>query len=519
MMALLLLLLADGADQEFLAARAKELAARYDQFSARQAPAAIRERTTIVHELGHLPFDGEARDLAGRLLARIITEDRSYRVRAEAALAIARVGTHEGLDAMLRALFGPAGREPRFELLYAVLPDALASLRRPDDVDWIAERVLWPAAGIGDRTLLREAGPLDRDLVILTIEGLARAHAGSLAPRIAALARAPDPDVRAAALEALVALDADDPAFAAALRDPDGRLRAAAAGSRHLQWDQAGAALADPSPPVRRAAVQGLSTRRNREAVSLLVQRLRLEEDASIRLDLVSALHALTGKDFHLDADLWAGWWATARDAYEGPVAPEPGQRAYFFDLAFRTTRITFVIDVSASMASADAAGTTRLAQAARELQRAVAALPPEARFRVLSFSAQVRGWPDDVRAPGDRTQAVEAANALLSQKPSGATNTYAALMTAIEDPFAPDSIVLLTDGSPYRCAFRGKTYSEPEQILFEVKRANADRGVRIHAVALRSGSGGEEEGDDDAAVGFLRRLAAANRGEFREVR
>ena len=518
MMALLLLLLADATDAEFLETRARELAARYDQLALRQTPAAVRERAMLVRELGHLPFEGDARDRAGRLLARIVSGERSYRVRAETARAIARVGTPEALEAMVRALFGPVGREPRFDLLHTVLPEALSSSRRSDHLDWIAEHILGPAAGSGDGALLREAGPLERDLVVLALEGLGRSRARSLGPVIVPLARAGDPEVRAAAVAALAALEVEDAAVEAALADGDERLRAAAAGSRLLPWERAKAALADASPLVRRAAIRGLGARPEREAVTLLVDRLRAEEVGPLRLDLADALEALTGKDLGLDPDLWTGWWAAARETYAGPVEAEKGERTYFFDLGLRTSRVTFVIDVSASMATADAAGLSRLDHAARELGRAVEALPPAARFRLLSFSSQVRRWPEDATAPGDRTQAAAAVQALLSQRPGGATNTYAALMLAIEDPFAPDAIVLLTDGSPYRCAFRGKTYAEPEQILHEVRRANAARAVRIHAVALRSGNGGEEDADD-AAVDFLRRLAAANRGDFREIR
>jgi hypothetical protein len=355
-------------------------------------------------------------------------------------------------------------------------------------------------------------------MVVLALEGLGRGRARTVVPAIVPLARAADPEVRAGAVAALVALEADNPAVGAALLDPDERLRAAAAGSRLLRWEQAEAAIGDGSPRVRRAAIRGLAARPQREAVTLLVERLRHETLDRLRLDIALALHALTGKDFHVDADLWAGWWAAAREAYEGPLAPETGEHAYFFDVGLLTSRVTFVIDVSASMAAATEAGVSRLALAARELERAVAALPPAARFRLLAFSAQTRWWPEDPSAPGDRTHAAAAVQALLAQKPGGATNTYAALMVAVEDPFAPDAIVLLTDGSPYRCAFRGRTYSEPEQILSEVRRANADRGVRIHAVALRTGRAGEED-VDDAAVDFLRRLASGNGGEFREIR
>jgi len=516
--ALLLLLLAGGTDSDFLADRLRDLTLRYEQVSSRQAPAAVRERVTIVRELGHLPFEDELRVRAGRLLARIVLEDRSYRVRAETARAIARIGTPEALAAMVEALFGPEGREPRFDLLYTVLPEALANLRHPDDLDWIADRILKPGAGAGDKAILHEAGPLEGELLVLTLQGLARTRAAAaLAREIVALARAENPQVCAAAVAALVALGVADPAVDEALGDPDERVRAAAAGSRALKPAQAGAAVADPSPLVRASAIRGLSTRPEPGSVTLLLDRLRTEDVGRLRLDLAEALHALTGKDFGGDSDLWSSWWAAARETWDGPEEAEAGERAYFFDLGLRTSRVTFVIDVSASMATADDTGVSRLARAAHELDSAVRALPPATRFRLLMFSGDVRGWPEEGET-GDRTRAADAVTALLAQKPGGGTNTYAALMLALEDPFAPDAIVLLSDGSPYRCAYKGKTYAEPEQILHEVERANLRRAVRIHAVALRSGRE-TDASDGDAAVDFLRRLAAANRGEFREVR
>jgi HEAT repeat protein len=517
MAALLLALLLADADAEFLAGRVRELEETYQELASRHGPEAVAGRAAIVRELGHLPFEGEPREAAGRLLARIVAEDRAFRVKARAARAIARVGTPAALAAMIRSLFGPPGREPRFELLHAVLPEALAGMERPDDLEWVAERILRPAAGVGDRELLAAAGPLARDLVALTLEGLGRARASAVAADIAALARGDDPEVRVAALAALAALGVADEALLAAAADPDERVRAAAAASPRL-GETAGALLRDASPAVRRAAIRGLARRPDRESVTLLVTWLAHEPHATLRLEVAEALRGLTGKDFGADPQLWRGWWGAARDAYEGPTEPEEGAgRAYFFDVGLRTERVLFVIDVSASMARAGEDGSSRLHLAARELERAIGTLPPGARFRLLMFSSQVRAWPDE---PGDRGGGAEAVAALLAQRPGGSTNTYGALMTALEDPFRPDTIVVLTDGTPYRCAYRGKTYAEPEQILAEVRRANATREARIHAVALLSGAPAPGEAEEaTAAVDFLRRLAADHRGEFREIR
>jgi hypothetical protein len=514
---LLLLLVGDATDTEFLELRVKEIGQRYDQLSSRQAPAEIHERTILARELAHLPLEDAPREAAGRLLARIVAEDRAYRVRAEAARAIGRVGTPPALDAMVRALFGPVGREPRFELLHTALPGALANMRRPDDLDWIARRILGPAAGSGDRALLEAAGPLESELVALTLEGVARGRAAALGPAIAPLARAKDHRVREAALGALASLEIADPAIAEALKEPDERMRAAVAALRTLDFEDAAKALMDTSRLVRAAAIRGLSARAGREPITLLVGALASEDEIRLRLDIADALFALTGKDFGLDPDLWLGWWAANEDAWAGPAAKEPGERAYFFDVGLRTARVTFVIDLSASMATVDDHGVPRCLHAARELERAVRTLPPGAQFRVLAFSGEIRGWPPDGQPPGGRTTAEAAVQALLERKPAGPTNTYGALMSALDDPFDPDAIVLLTDGTPYRCTYRGKTYEETEQILSEVRRRNTEM-VRIHAVALRTGPD-EDPADSGKAVDFLRRLAEENRGEFREVR
>ena len=103
-----LLLLADPADQEFLLQRLEALGARYKASARQQSPTAVRTRRAVVREVAHLPFDGAARTEAGKLLARIVAEDRAYRVRAETARAIGRIGTAPALRYPARVI-RPAG--------------------------------------------------------------------------------------------------------------------------------------------------------------------------------------------------------------------------------------------------------------------------------------------------------------------------------------------------------------------------------------------------------------------------
>jgi hypothetical protein len=254
--------------------------------------------------------------------------------------------------------------------------------------------------------------------------------------------------------------------------------------------------------------------------VSPLIGLLGREDDPVLRLEIVDMLNELTGKDFREDAQLWGGWWDANRATFSEADAAEDKGRTYFFDVGLRTRRVMFLIDVSGSMAREDAQRISRLEYAARELETATGKLPPNACFCVLAFAGDLRRFPAQPPAVGRSKDAKLAAYWLRRIKPTGATNTYGALMTALTDPLGPDTIVLLSDGNPFRCTYRGRNYSEHEQILSEVRRANSERQVRIHAVALLNGGdlGGEDE-DAAAAADFLRRLAEDNRGEFREIR
>ena len=514
------LLLAPDADEQHLIARLKELNEIYAEHASHQTPAGARARASVVREIAHLPFEGEARTAAARLLARIVTDDRSFPVRAAAARALGRVGTRAGMQAMYRSLFGDEGRSRRYALLHAVLPEALENVRHPDDVEWLREQVLEPARRRVQAPVLLLAGPLRETLVVLTLDGVGRAGLSILQPQVVGLAESGSPAVRRAALGALVEFEVHAPVIDRALADPDPLLREAAARFPVLNEDQVRLALEDPSERVRRAAIRRLETRPPTEAPPLLIDRLQQEERSDLRLDLAETLHKLTGKEFGTDYDLWRSWWVANKDRFEGPVDPDPAARIYFFRVGLRTQRVTFLIDASASMEREDRQGVSRQVRAHQELSRTLNTLPKGTQFRLVAFSSDVRSYPDFDRPGADRTRFAEGLEWLAGIRSAGATNTYGALMRALEDDHPPDTIVLLSDGNPYRCSYKGKNYSEHEQILAEVRMANARKQIRIHTVALLTGA--PHAGDDEdaaSAVEFLSRLAAQNRGQFTEIR
>ena len=517
----MLLLLADPADEKFLSARVRELQLRYDDNARRQTEGAIGARAAIVRELSHLPFSGKPRDEAGALLVRILETERSYRVRADAVRATGRIGTAPALRAAYRALFGPDGRSRRFELMYAALPEALALLHNADDIGWISRQVLDAAARNRKTAVLREAGPLRDTAVVHTIEGVRRGRVRALGPECVALARNGSPEIRIAALRALADLDTGGDVLDEACHDENARVRAAAAHYHRLPLATARAIAADGTVRVRRAAIHGLSRRKPVESVPILMDRLAKEDlRTGLRLELLDVLHEHTGKDFGNQIDLWDAWWAANESTFEGPRERDKPGHTYFFSVGMRTDRVTFVIDVSASMRIQDERGVSRQEHAARELGRTLSKLPKDARFTLHVFAAAVRRYPKEEHLSAGASQAAAAVLWFRKIHPAGATNTFGALMTGLLDRMRPDTLVLLSDGNPFRCSYEGKNYSEHEQILAELRIANRDREVRIHTIALLSGGRGRAEKEDTAsAADFLRRLAGDHRGDFREVR
>jgi len=516
---LLFLLPANAADDEYVATRLTRLAETYEEASRRHTPEGIATRRAVVREIGHLPYSPVTRPQAALLLGRILRDDRSYGIRADTARAMGRLGTPRGLAALYAALFGADGRSGNYDLLYHVLPDALAGVRDSKDLAWIAAEILQPAAARKRTGILRQAAELRWKVVTLTLRGVARAGAGVPGPEITSLAKSPLPAIRRAALDALIRLGHAGGVVAAAVADPDPRVRRVAARSSELTKEQRRALMMDKDVGVRRAAIRA-SRQLGGTAVDLLLDRLR--EDPALRLEIVNALVRISGRDFGSDEQLWRGWWAANRTRFAGPRAAGPDRkeaRAYFFDVRIRANKVVFLIDVSASMAADDGTGVSRLDRAASEVLRTIGRLPGTARYRVYAFASAVRDFPQGGKwNPAGKTGANAAARWLKRILPSGATNTYGALMTAFEDKFQPDTIIVLSDGNPNKCTHDGKNYSEHEQILAEVRRVNEGRDVRVHAVALLTG-GVDATDDRESAGRFLQRLAQQNDGDYREVR
>jgi hypothetical protein len=279
----------------------------------------------------------------------------------------------------------------------------------------------------------------------------------------------------------------------------------------------------DPAWPVRAAVVRELARLKRKESVDLLIERLETEEGRLVD-DLVRALHALTGKRIGADADLWRGWWKSARGAWKPPEkgAEEAGPEAapkrggvYFYGIQTRSKRIVFCIDISGSMLfrlDGDRLGggtkEPRIDTARRELIKALENLPDDAVFNIVTYNAAVQVWKEGLVKATRRNK--RAARLFVEGlEPVGSTNIFDALAKSLEIAGAArgkgkspgaDTIFFLTDGRP-----TSGQIVDPNQILAEITARNRLLGVTIHTIGVAREQNGA----------FLFNLAKRNHGEF----
>lgn len=179
--------------------------------------------------------------------------------------------------------------------------------------------------------------------------------------------------------------------------------------------------------------------------------------------------------------------------------------------------RIAFILDFSASMRDADG----RVGRLKRELGRALAGMPREARFTVILFGlSPAEGarlvqkpdggstWSNAIPMPpaGDWLPATEANKAAAiawvgtrDPDPQAGSATWDSMRLALS--MGPEAIFLLTDGEFIDADLR--------ELREEIEKGNAGRKVQINTVAFAS----------EHDVQSLRLIAEENGGTYRLVR
>lgn len=341
-----------------------------------------------------------------------------------------------------------------------------------------------------------------------------------LEARIAALAeRDPAWIAKSAALEALASLDpaAAERLALAAVADRAWQVRLTAVKIAPAVFKTA---INDHDWRVRVQAIESACVLRDRAVIGPLVDLLA-KEQGRLRWDAWMALRDLTGKELGLEPAHWKRWWDANKETFEIPPAGgRPGDRpggetgVSFFSIPILSTRASFVFDLSGSMRdpAPGPSGESKLDVAKREAAKTFKLLPEAAWFNVLLLGCDVDGryekprmaWKSALQPATPKGRA-DAAAFLNRQQGRGWTNIWDGIELAFEDDLV-DTIYLYTDGG----ASRG-TFVATADILDELRRMNRFRKIMIHTVEVPA-----DKPNTADNVRLLKGIAESTKGMYR---
>jgi HEAT repeat protein len=470
---------------------------RYKQCKPRNAdPVWVEQRVKLVDAVGRLHYPPSV-----GLLAIVLHEDRTLRIKVAAVVALGRVGTKKACQIAV----GAATAEKREPLLVDALPWGLRFVTDEKTISWLGRAGL-RHRNQGVRRGVAQALGLMPD-ASAAIEGILKAlkerDVTVLYELVRALGRTKDPRAK----EQLLGF-ADK---------KDWRLREAAAVSlgsftEKDAYEKLLILLSDLDWRVAESAVFSLRTLDRKDCVPSLILALKgahLRVAEEIRL----TLEKLTGRDFGFDPDLWSTWWKLRgkKDAKLKP-AREVSEVVTYHGIRVVSDRVVFVVDVSGSMEAVDLSGRSRMDYAREELLRTLDGLGGVTLFNIVTFSGDPSFFAEKMqKATLENKQ--KAKDWVAIQEPSGQTNTFDTLRKIFSDIKGVDTIFFLSDGIPTT----GRHLLQ-EKILAEVAKMNRFRKVRIHCIALLVGKYGAQGApieDKERLEDFMRRLASENSGKL----
>ncbi len=355
-------------------------------------------------------------------------------------------------------------------------------------------------------------------------------------PKLAALIKSGDDDVRRAAVQALANMkDATTvDGLIEALSDKIPALRVLAAQALgEIKQPKAMPALVAALPAddfaLKKAAADALGKIRSRDSIEPLIARMEAESGTVVE-SLYKALVDVTGEDHSYDAKHWRRWWNLASKDWKLPSDADvevmkakaaaallqyksPDKKTYH-SIETLSKRMIFVIDVSSSMGDKipipdaatkeeiDAFGSrVKMEIAKNELITLLATLPDDVEFNIITFAGLPKPWQGGLVGSGMKSSAVKYVSKLQPmQAPTSGraaasgggddqkTNTYGAILAAFgfADEGTPDwkkrgkvdTIFFVTDGLPTT----GQIVDVPKMID-TVTDMNRTRGLTIHLV------------------------------------
>jgi hypothetical protein len=331
-----------------------------------------------------------------------------------------------------------------------------------------------------------------------------------------------EPQVRVAAIDALVAKKASPLEVGAALTQLLG----------HESWQ------------VKSAAVSAIRALGLKVAVGSLIEALE-KNDGRLRHEINEALIAFTGVDKHGDFAAWKAWWdANQEEVRAGTYKPrkeeqagnQAGAATTFYGIPIRSKHVVFVLDRSGSMAKPSSweippdvatgpglpggdikkQGDRKIDIARWQLKRALAMLADGVEFNIVFYNHQWTTMSDTMVKLGAATRK-QAYEFIDATDPTGRTNIYDPLEKGLM--FAPagagadkfpkgaagprptiatgdkvekgyaDTVFLLSDGLP-----NTGQIPDPDGIIAKIKEMNRTRKVTINTIGVFATGDSEAE-------------------------
>lgn len=314
------------------------------------------------------------------------------------------------------------------------------------------------------------------------------------------------------------------------------RLAAAEVMLEHCRDEECREAVAkimrEKNSRLREVAADSIGRNKVEEMIPQLVLLMR-EGNLRGKEAAYVALKRITGEDYEFVPDKWEKWYRDRKETAQkkddgGGGEPEKAEdpkkdtgermsvvldprhkrfKVTFFNYRIMTDRVLFVIDVSGSMKWLDQP-PQRIDVAKRELERVLRVLDDETLFNVMTFSSDMHTWSDKGEKPATEENVEKCIDWLQNRLlPRGGTNTYGALMAALEQNPKVDTIYFLSDGLP-----SGGELEDQEEILVALRHANRFRQVRINTIALVFGRSKYEKAwkyeDPEEMGAFMKRIA-----------
>ncbi len=209
-----------------------------------------------------------------------------------------------------------------------------------------------------------------------------------------------------------------------------------------------------PDRAVRAATVDALAAQPDAERLKTLVDMIAVEKNTRLYWTIDEHLERLSGLSGGGKSDFWQGWvtklgpeWKPSTGSGRTYAAAGDTQAPKLAGMPILSGGIAILVDFSGSTWEERADHTTIKQRLDQELEKALQALPPTARFNVIPYTDTPIPWEKKL-APATPANVAKALKFFVGCKASGKGNFWDAAMLALEDPDV-DTILVLTDGAP----------------------------------------------------------------------